>query len=261
MTFDPDLLARYKAWHWGQVETGDLDPMYPWLRAFTDLTDADPEQGAALTLAYLTWYHAGSAFKAWEAAGRKVPTSADAAAWPMLPTGTERRAHRSRFQLTLHLAALHVHLREHGGALAWLTSAPTWSAMTERVMEVLGNGRWAAYKACDLATLVHDAPWTAPDAGHAHSTGPRKGLALLGVPDPGGNSPDTIAYLDARTRELADLIGDPDLSQVETSLCDFRSHMAGRHPLGHDVVALAEQVKGVPLGLRAMRVAGLGVAR
>ena len=247
------MLDRYKAWHWDQVRTGDLDPVYPWLRAYFDLTGADPQQAASLTITYLTYYRVDSAVHAWEQAGRRVPTN------PLKhPTGTERRAHRDRRQLDKHLHDLHIHMA--GDPHGWLTNAPTWEAMTDRVTAVHGNGRWAAYKACDLATKVHNAPWTAPDAGHANSTGPRKGLGLLGIPDPGGNSPDTIAYLNAVTLELADLIGDPDLSQVETSLCDFRSHVLGRHPLGHDVKALAEQVRHLPHGLRAFRQAGLAAA-
>lgn len=252
--WNTDLVARYKEWHWAQVRTGDLDPMYPWLRAYTGLTGCDKQEAAALTLTYLTWYHAGSGVRAWQSAGRQLPNPDRV---PHLPTGTERRAHRSRTQLLAHITDLTAQVGDdpHG----WLTGASTWQAATDRFMGVHGNGRWAAYKGCDLATKVHDAPWTAPDAGHAYSTGPRKCLALLGVDDPGGNSPEVIAHLDAATAELSDIVGDPDLSQIETSLCDFRSYLKGRHPLGHDVHGLAEQVRDIPQGIKAMRVAELAV--
>lgn len=252
VTFDPDMLARYKDWHWAQVRTGDLDPVYPWLRVYTRHVRATPAQSASLTLAYLTWYHAGSAITAWQAAGRQFPNPNIV---PQLPTGTERRAHRSRNQLLAHIHDLTDHVA--GDPLGWLTSAPDWNTMTDRVMSVHGNGRWAAYKACDLATKVHDAPWTAPDAGHAYSTGPRKGLALLGVTDPGGNNPDTIQHLDAATLALAEAVGDPDLSQIETSLCDFRSYLAGRHPLGHDIHALWDQLADHPQARRALKATGM----
>ena len=247
------MVAQYKEWHWDQVRTGDLDPMYPWLRAYFPLVGATPSEAAALTITYLVYYRADSAFHAWNQAGRQVPLHPS-----KHPTATERRAHRDPRQLNKHLYDLHDHIA--GDPLGWLTNAPSWEAMTDRVMAVHGNGRWAAYKACDLAVKVHDAPWVAPDAGHANSTGPRKGLNLLGIPDPGGNTPDTINYLNTVTAELAEIVGDPDLSQIETSLCDFYSHVKGRHPLGHDVIALAEYVRHLPHGLRAFRQAELAAA-
>jgi hypothetical protein len=82
-------------------------------------------------------------------------------------------------------------------------------------------------------------------------------LRMLGVADPGDNSPATIAYLEETTRALAIAIGEPDLAQVETSLCDWRSHRRGRHPLGHDVAMLADQVDGLPGAAEAWKASGL----
>lgn len=250
-TWNPDMLTRYKQWHWDQVRTGDLDPVYPWLRAYIPLTGANPQQAAALTLTYLVYYRVDSAVQAWEQANRHIPLNPS-----KHPTGTERRAHRDPTQLHKHLTSLHEHTA--GDPHGWLTNAPTWEAMTERVMTVHGNGRWAAYKACDLAVNVHDAPWTAPDAGHANSTGPRKALNILtGQTMPTDNHPDTIHHLNTITLQLAEIVGDPDVSRIETSLCDFRSHIQGRHPLGHDVQALAHQIRHLPHGPKAFRQAQL----
>lgn len=243
------MLAEYKLWHWDQIRTGDLDPMYPFLRAWTRLNDLTPDESASLTLTYLVYYRIDSAYQAWSQ-HRRIPISPR-----KYPTGTERRALRDPKQLAAHLESLNSHVADQPHD--WLTGATSWNSMGERVMSVYGNGRWAAYKACDLATKVHDAPWEAPDAGHAHSTGPRKGLSLLGVPDPGGNTPENIKYLDDATTELASMVGDMDISQIETSLCDFYSHKKGRHPLGHDVIALAGMVRNIPGGPSAFRAAGL----
>lgn len=248
--WDPKLLGMYRDWHWDQIRTQDLDPVYPWLRAYRVIAALDERQAASLTLCYLTWYDVSSAVQACLGSDKNLPVIA-----PALPTGVERRAHRSTVRLQQHLDSLNKAVGND--PWGWLTDAGSWEAMTQRVMMVHGNGRWAAYKACDLAVHVHDASWVAPDAGHAHSTGPRKALAILGVEDPGDNSPGTIRFLDAATLELAGLVGDSDLSRIETSLCDFRSHLNNRHPLGHDLEILRKQAARVPLGLDAFEAAGL----
>ena len=250
MIFDEAMLAEYKTWHWDQVRTGDLDPMYPWLREFGPLHDLTPDQHASLTLTYLVYYRIDSAYHAWLQAGRTIPVEPR-----KYPTATERRSLRHPDAMMTHLDSLNEHVA--GKPHDWLTGAGSWEAMTDRVMRVHGNGRWAAYKACDLAVNVHNASYRATDAGHAHSTGPRKGLGLLGVPDPGSNTPEAIRALDDATEALAGIIGESDISRVETSLCDFYSHKQGRHPLGHDVIALATQVRSIPKGPAAFRKAGL----
>ena len=52
-------------------------------------------------------------------------------------------------------------------------------------------------------------------------------------------------------------VGETDISKIETSLCDFYSHKQGRHPLGHDVLALSGQIRHIPKGVAAFRLAGL----
>ena len=250
MTFDEAMLAEYKAWHWDQVRTGDLDPMYPWLAQFGPLHDLTRDQWASLTLTYLVYYRIDSAYQAWIQAGRCVPTRPH-----KYPTATERRGLRSPEAMMRHLDSLQSQLE--GEPYEWLTGAQSWEHMTDRVMRVHGNGRWAAYKACDLAVNVHDAPYRATDAGHAHSSGPRKGLRLLGVPDPGSNTPESVRALDLATEALMDHVGETDVSRIETSLCDFYSHKQGRHPLGHDVLALSGQIRHIPKGAAAFRLAGL----
>jgi hypothetical protein len=253
--FQPAALAEYREWHHQQVTTGDIDPVYPFLRAYNAVRGLGPEQRASLVLSYAAVYHIGSGLRAWEAAQHTLPEMADYGVRPV--TGTERRGHRSREALANHLDSLAFATIAEGGWWRWLTGASSWDAMIQRAQAVHGNARWAAYKTAELAQKVLGAPYTATDAGHKHSSGPRLALRLLGVNDPGDNSPATISYLEAVTAELAEAIGEPDIAQVETSLCDWRSHRQGRHPVGHDVAMLAEQLEGLPGVEQAWRASGL----
>jgi hypothetical protein len=250
--FRPDALAEYKDWHWGQVRSGDIDPVYPFMRAYARVCGLSDEQAASLTLIYVAVYHVGTALRAW------LPTRSLDVEFPQsVPTGVERRGHRSPLALRAHMASLTLQANLHGGCHRWLTTAPDWPAMMARASRVHGNGRWAAYKTTELAQKVHRARYAAPDAGHENSSGPRLALRMLGVPDPGDNSPATIAYLNGATTALAELIGEPDLAQVETSLCDWRSHRYGRHPMGHDIELLWRQARGLPGVNQAWEASGL----
>jgi hypothetical protein len=237
------------------VLTGDIDPAYPFLRAYGRVTGVNVEQMGALVLAYVATYHLGSGIRAWLDAELALPEGHHYG--PKPTTGVERRGHRSAQALHDHLRSLAEQTKLHGGCGRWLTTAADWRTMIDRAQRVHGNARWAAYKTAELGQKVMGTRWLATDAGHKHSSGPRLALRLLGVADPGDNSAATVAYLEKTTKELAILIGEDDLAQVETSLCDWRSHRQGRHPLGHDVKMLADQVAGLPGAAKAWKASGL----
>jgi len=102
-------------------------------------------------------------------------------------------------------------------------------------MTLDGNGRWAAYKTAEMLQKVADLPVEAPDAGHRYSSGPRKGLQWLEPDCPEGQDDATVAELDRLTEKWQELLQEPDIAQVETSLCDFNSLVKGRYYLGHDI--------------------------
>ncbi|WAB09179.1 hypothetical protein SEA_LITTLEMUNCHKIN_3 [Gordonia phage LittleMunchkin] len=237
------VLTDYEAWHWLQVKTGDIDPAYPVLRRIGQQLSRD--DAAWLVLRHVTYYHLGSALRSHaEAPGPVLPE-----ALLRLPTGTERRAHRDVRQFRRHWDALVEHVGRAGGPRAWLTPNASgtrgWEVLTHRIMDVHGNGRWAAYKLCEIAAKVLDVPIVAPDAGHAYSTGPRKGLALL-MTVPPGNSDAVIALLDKRTEQLRRHLNEPDVAQVETSLCDFHSAAKGRYYIGKDIDEQLHHLHQVP---------------
>lgn len=240
-----DALRRdYFRWHHLQVGTGDIDPVYPVLRYLRDRLSLSDDDAVWLCVLHAAYYHLGSALAAFAA----VPKPG----WPSderllaLPTGTERRGLRTPAKLGSHWAALLAAFEVHGGPHAWLTSGGTdWRSLNDTVAAVRFNGRWAAYKTAELAQKVVGVPTVVADAGHAHSSGPRHGLGLL-QDVPTGNTPSVIRVLDRATRVLAYQLGESDIGQVETSLCDFRSLAHGGYYLGHDIDAMAAQLARVP---------------
>lgn len=235
-------IEEFAFFHNHQMDSGDIDPTYPAYAAF--VSDCDPEQAAWLVLCHVTWYDVGSAIQAWHMTGGYPETGSTEVLSSIRTTGTERRAHRDVRQLRAHLAALLGAVSDTGPS-AWL-SAEDWPTLFARVIAVHGNGRWAAYKTCEMAQKVLGVPIVAPDAAHAASSGPRKGLGLLYGDLPPDNSAGSIHYLDAVTSMLADTIGEPDLAAVETSLCDYHSMTHGAYYVGHDIDLHLEQTLRLP---------------
>ncbi|UDL16198.1 hypothetical protein SEA_KOZIE_2 [Microbacterium phage Kozie] len=242
-------LADYRVWHHAQVASGDIDPMYPVLSALSDSWGLDAEERAWLVFLHVAWYHPGSTIAAFQRVARvdDLPRTYDGLerlGLLDLPTGTERRGHRSKDNLAKHLLGVAPMLDAAGGALAWAQRELGgerhrlgWTRLYDAYTTMPGNGRWAAYKMTEMMQKVCRLPIAAADAGHAYSTGPRKGLADLGL-DTAGNGAAALRYLDTITGLLAETLHEPDLAQVETSLCDFHSLVKGRYYLGHDIDAM-----------------------
>lgn len=242
------LHADYLRWHPAQVASLDIDPMYPVLRLLADAWDLNEEERAWLCFVHVIWYHPGSTLVGYELAPdfTWIPNN-DEALWKSglldLPCETERRGHRPKQPLINHLHGLRKTFTESGGCLSWVENAlglsnnpeQRWLDLNEALTTLVGNGRWAAYKTAEMLQKVCDVPVVAADAGHRYSSGPRKGLMILEPHCPTGQTEEDIATLDLMTGLYADLLGEPDIAQVETSLCDFNSLVHGRYYLGHDI--------------------------
>lgn len=242
-----DRLEDYTRWHRLQVETGDIDPVYPAYRWLGEYWKLGPDQLAWLCVCHVIYYHSGSALTLFRQlpGPSHLPDSFDKleeGGWLTLPTATERRAHRDVRQLAKHMLDVRAQLGsepyEWFGADGW-----EWETLNKRIMSLHGNGRWAAYKLAEMLEKVAGAPTRATDAGHRYSTGPRKGLALLyGDLVPDGQSSADIQVLDAITAGLQHEVGEKDVALVETSLCDFHSLAKGGYYLGHDIDGMQGQL-------------------
>lgn len=244
----------YYRFHQIQVRSGDMDPVYPVLHGLAeDLNLVSFEQRAWLVFCHVTYYHLGSALRAFTETSN--PRHALGAALD-LPVATERRGHWSRPRLRAHLADLQARAREPGGLTGWLsgglygTPEENWATVQHRVASVKGNGRWAAFKTTEMLQQVCGMDLRAPDMQHAHSSGPRKGLGLLYANLPEGNGPAEIITLDAFSSALVNdmrLRGlTVSVETAETSLCDFHSMVRGRYYPGHDIDQMQLQLDAVP---------------
>lgn len=243
-------LNDYARWHELQKHTKDIDPVYPVYSYMIGDREMSADEAAWLVLLHVTYYHMGSALRAFE----EIPEPAPPKDFLLrLPTGVERRGHRDPRQMEAHWLALLDKFEHYGGPYDWIAAGGTdWRALNDHLINVRGNGRWAAYKTAEMAQKILGIQTTVADAGHANSSGPRKGLQDLSVtPLPTDNAPGAIAILDAETQHLAELIGETDIGYVETSLCDFHSLVKGSYYLGHDIDAMYEQLDKVNSGLSA----------
>lgn len=256
------LIGDYGRFHELAVGTGDVDPVYPVLIGVARNLDLTADQAAWLALLHVAFYDLGSALLAYAATGgrpRPLPPRG-----LHLPCGTERRGNRDPRQLAAHLDSLTARCEGYGGAAHWLAAACTdgvdpgggrrlsYLAAFNGVQQVRGNGRWAAYKTCELLSHVlrgYDPAWThiePTDMGHAYSTGPRQGLALLTAIPP-GNSVRAVARLDRLSARLVDLLHGRGLAATaataETTLCDFHALTAGRYYVGHDIDQMCAQLR------------------
>lgn len=241
------LFSHFALFHGLACGTFDVDPTYPVLRRIGG--GKSKESAYWMTFLHVAYYHLGSALKVLDAVEEPagVPDR-----FLQLPCSTERRGHRDPRRLHLHLRSLLGVVERHGSFGAWLESdlpgdpVDAWRATTDKVLSVWGNGRWAAYKTCELLWKVNGLKLEAPDMGHAHSSGPRRGLELLFDGLPTGNKPADIARLDQVSRELCLRLGDLQLpygvEEVETTLCDFKSLCHGRYYVGHDIDQMLAQL-------------------
>lgn len=256
---DPEAvraLAQFAGW---QLESGDIDPAYPVLAALAVDLGLDRAGTVDLVFAYVAFYNLASALRVLDDAGSPWPPWGTFDKWLKLPTGTERRAHRSPARLLDHLVALDRLRESHGGLDRWVDAQmspngpwASWNALEAALRDIYGNGRWAAYKTGEILAYF-GWPVAPTDAGHDFSTGPRAGLVLVDPDaDVPGNDPATVARLDVLTealrREVEDELGVPlPVEQLETVLCDYHALVAGRYYVGHDIDQQLQQLVLAPL--------------
>lgn len=271
--WDQDKLYDFAEFTRLEIETGDVDPVYPVLRSVAGRLDE--ESMAWLSMLHVAYYDLGSAALAFEHIG-----SAERVAQAgrldrehlKLPCATERRAHRDPEKLRAHLLDIGQHARSNGGVASWLRWLATggkppmeYGKFFLNLQQLTGNGRWASYKTSELLSysmLPYSRAWgrlRPTDMGHAHSSGPRHGLALLYEGKlPEGNKPADVAVLDGLGNELvAWLLGEgvpATVATTETALCDFHSMAKGRYYVGHDIDQLCDQLTRAREWLAARRV-------
>lgn len=242
----------------GQLDSGDIDPTYPVLRAVYAAERVPLHLALWRTVLYVTCYHAGTAERLW----RAVPEPGSLPTFDSLgfrfTTGTERRAFRGAAGYELARAHIDALLRRSGGDLArWVENAVApggeegWKRLRAEWSELPYGGPWSSYKLADLLAHVHGARITANDigvGGGSETAGPVPGMVALTGEDWQRCVRDVglqRALLDESLRAGVTFSG---LDQMETALCDFNSLRKGRYYVGHDIDAQMEQFQSGSVG-------------
>jgi len=262
------------------VEIGDADPMYPVIKRVCDHFDMDTEQRVEFCFWYMAWYNLRSAIQAYLDDGKSCENiGPDQAKFTIK---LERRGLRGGTNIRKHWDSQCEQVRKAGGWLRWVEQGGwqtkqdsamvmdyqqwNWLCASRTIQQVWNNGRWAAYKGCELLEKVCGLPLRAPDMGHADSSNPRKALNLLfsGMPAQDDNSKSAIKTLDDASLDLmqqaegvygVELGG--DLALLETCCCGFYSLHRGDYYLGCDIDLMLEvameqddKVRSIILGAR-----------
>lgn len=258
MEVNAELFEDYARFHEIQMMNRDVDPVYPVLRQLADDLGWTPEERVRAVFLHVAYYDLGSALAALDRRNGAF-LRAFTEPVPGLRCGTERRRHRMGTNLRDHLVDLHEIASMWNGLETWVTvnltmsPAENWQFLTAELMTVNGNGRWAAYKTCEMLAEVCGLPLTAPDMGHKCSTGPRQGLALLyPAASALGGSARSIAQLDRYSAHLVGMLQarglQAGMATAETTLCDFHSMHAGRYYPGLDIDIMMEQLTRASAG-------------
>ena len=225
-----------------QVSSGDIDPVYPVLKAHYDKLGLDAEVAIWRTFLYVTYYSLGSAEIVWKLL--PVPAHAPQETAFILPTGIERRGFRGNMLPVKHINEFYEITRRAGGIMAWLKSAigkggeAGWSRVRAQLKEIPQAGDWASYKWADLLKHVHGFPITASDigvGGNGKNAGPVPGMVQLTGMDWRKAANDVSAQRQLLWEANVNDANLNGLDQLETALCDFNSLTHGRYYVGHDI--------------------------
>lgn len=247
---------QFAFFHQQMVETDDLDAAYPALKEIGRLLNLGKEDLTWLVHVYVAYYDMGSALNCFEENPQpRVPSNLILSKY----CGINRRGHRDPKCLKRHFESLVSISENNGGLYAWITKYLTgdpersWKAILEPLQMIYGNGRWAAYKVAEMLQKVIGLPIQAPDMSHAHSTGPRDGLAYLYSDLPTGNKAADIATLDAVSQDLLQKVAaqgaSAKIEEVETSLCSLKSLINGQYYIGEDIDKMQESLDKQPCSL------------
>lgn len=254
---DPKVQRDFLVFAEHMVRSEDIDPLYPVLRALYQQYGFKQEQALWATALYLAYYNLPSALQAlalWPLYDRPQPAASEL---HRFPRAVERRGLRAESALAAHLHSLVSEVHTSVDFAAWLRQGWTgqvyanYEVFWETAQRPWGNGRWAAFKWCELLKKVHGFNLAAPDMRMQYCSGPREGLCWLFSLE----EPQTVGTLNLAGEHVYHLLHNhgfrSDWEQVETLLCNFNSMRKGNYYCGHDWSEIVEQVASSSLEGRA----------
>ena len=228
-----------------QLETQDIDPMYPVLRQLYAAEGLDRDTSLWRTYLYVAFYKIASAEEAW--AEYPTPQLVDPSPSFRKPTGFERRGFRGNDKAAYNVNDAFREARRHGSFLDWVSAAvgsggeAGWDRLRIDFQRISGNGPWASYKWADLIKNVHGFPVVASDigvGGASATAGPIPGMIRLTGQPWQICATDTMLQRSLLRQAQAAGVPFDGLDQLETCLCDFNTLCKGNYYSGHDIDAM-----------------------
>lgn len=251
----------------GLLGTNDLDPIYVMLHGAYKNGAMTRDQLEAWCFAYWCFYHSGtcsaivSAPDFWDA-------MAEAADNPckLWSRGTERRHFRGD-KCTQAVAWLRGRYDTPGEAIEAVT-APTFTAISNKVQVWPQFGPWIAFKVADMMERVLEIPVVFNSTGLHIYRDPVKGAWMLAeekqdagalAVSPKARTEWAINYLvnyfkDYKAPPLYDR--SINVQEAETILCKWKSHRNGHYPMGNDTHEIRKHLEAYaeyPLALDLVR--------
>lgn len=243
MNLDRKLFSDFCEFSNKQLESKDIDPMYPVLESVFKQRDYDEETKLWYLYLYTTFYHVGSAEEVFNKYPKKTIIDSKNEIYHV--TGIERRGFRGNLKWIDTINELErydsmidfVSVTKRGGMLGW-------KEMRMRYQEIKNNGPWASYKFADLLAHVMNYSIQADDIGNNKSV---LGCAevLTGVNskivEKSGQLQNDL--YDECIKSGVQFTG---LDQLETCLCDFHTILDGRYYVGNDIDMNMKQIPDLP---------------
>lgn len=234
------------------IDSKDVDPVYPVLRALYKQRRMTYAQELWQTTLYLAYYSLPSALAAFRLCPEPqlLTSSNNVLCW--LPCAVERRGFRDGAKLLLHLTCVMGEFKKAGGIERWVrkgfqsgqTPEQRYELFWDNSQTIWGNGRWAAFKWAELMKKVHELPIAAPDMRLEHCSGPLDGLCeLYAIPKTTPVATLNKFAQNLRNRLPALGLEVEDWEELETVLCNYHSHTQGKYEVGHDIHEMAHAIE------------------
>lgn len=223
-----------------QLESGDIDPMYPVLESVFNQRKYDEEQKLWYLFLYTTFYHVGSAEIIFERFPKLCFINKKDVE-PM-PTGIERRGFRGNTNWVDTIDDLSYSYSSMVDFISPIhrNGMPGWKGMRVQFETLRNNGPWSSYKFADLLAHVMHYDIEADDLGNNPAVlGCAETLTGIGRK----TIERTVSFQNELFQKSLDAgIKFSGLDQLETCLCDFHSVLNGHYYVGHDIDMNMKQI-------------------
>jgi hypothetical protein len=236
-------VKTYKQFGQMLLNNGDLDPVYLALNR----SQLDYDTKLRWCLAYWCFYHVGTASIIATAKSPKKYFELMKMADKNLPRGTERRHFRGAASKK---AIAHLSNQGHPedivlnmlGVTGERDSEITFEDVYLSITRTPQFGPWIAFKVADMAERCLEVSVSFEDCELDMYKDPKQGAALIDAGDVNAEVDikrvvkRLIKEFSGNNVDASGRIRKPNLQEIETILCKYKSHYRGHYPIGKDTM-------------------------